>query len=122
MKQRCRDKNDPSYKHYGERGILICDRWNNYANFREDMGEPNGDESIERIDNSGPYSPENCRWATKKEQNRNTRKNVFVTFDGETKCIGEWAEITGIHIRALHTRIKRGWDIERAFNEPLRRW
>ena len=122
MKQQCQNKNNPSYKNYGGRGIYICDRWKDYANFRDDMGEPGESESIDRIDNDGPYSPENCRWTTNKEQNRNTRKNVLITFNGETRCIGEWAEITGIHLRALHARIKSGWPIEIAFTKPLRRW
>ncbi len=106
---------------YGGRGIKISDVWEGnplafvtwaLANgYREGL-------SIDRIDNDGPYSPENCRWANPKTQARNTRKRREITFRGETRCMAEWAEITGIPAQNIAVRLDRcGWSIERALTE-----
>lgn len=92
---------------YGGRGIVMCDRWiNSFPNFYEDMGDkPSPKHSLDRIDTNGPYSPENCRWATVHQQTRNKRNNVWITIDGETKIMEDWAMHFGIHAETFRQRI-----------------
>ena len=112
LKERCYNKNAKEYPGYGGRGIIVCERWlekpYGFRNFLEDMGKKPGPEySIDRIDNNGPYSPENCRWATAKEQanNRRVRRDTrFYAHDDETKTLKEWSEITGIPWSKLRCR------------------
>lgn len=118
MRQRCNSPSDAAFKDYGARGIAVCERWKDYANFAADMGEPPPGTSLDRIDNDGPYSPENCRWATKVEQARNKRTAKLITYNGETRSLVEWAEHLGIPRQRLHNRIYRGWPIERALTTP----
>lgn len=120
IRQRCYDQGCPAYKYYGGRGIVMCERWLDYANFVADMGEPPPQRSLDRIDNDGPYSPNNCRWATRTEQARNKRSAHLISFHGETRSLVEWAEYLGVSRNKLHNRIFRGWDIERALTQPYR--
>jgi hypothetical protein len=92
----------------------VCERWNEYENFLADMGEAPEEMSIERIDNELGYSPENCKWATAKEQANNRSGNVNVTYNGETKTVAQWAEIVGIERKTLEYRIRAGWEASRA--------
>lgn len=115
MKDRCFNKNAPNYKIYGKRGITICKRWEKFENFFTDMGKRPKGMSIDRINNNGNYEPENCQWATQKEQCRNTRKNRMLTFQGKTLCMAEWAERLGINYKCLWKRLNTGWSVERAF-------
>ena len=121
MKQRCYDQNLPQYKFYGARGISVCERWHDYANFIADMGEPPAEMSLDRIDNNGDYSPENCRWTDWKTQQRNKRNAHLITYQGETKSLAEWADHLGISRGKLHNRIFRGWDVHRAFTQTYRK-
>lgn len=120
MIQRCSNPKVDSYKYYGASGIKVCDRWNTFANFLADMGECPSGLSIDRIDSKNGYSPDNCRWASIITQARNTSRNRFYTHQGATRCLPEWAEITGINRAVLQSRITIGWSIERALTEPVR--
>lgn len=122
MKVRCLNPNDGRYKHYGARGIKICDRWlNSFDNFLSDMGpKPSAGHSIERIDVNGDYEPDNCKWATRNEQQNNTTQNRFIAYNGETLTLQQWSRRLGINHRTLHARLdKYGWLVERAFSTPV---
>ncbi len=124
IKSRCYNPNFAGYKNYGGRGITMCDRWlNSFENFYEDMGDkPSEDLSLDRIDNDGNYEPENCRWATSKQQNRNQSQSVFLTINGETKHVAEWCEISGIKHSVCKNRLWKGWSPEDAvFKKPRKR-
>lgn len=115
MKQRCYYKKHKHYADYGGRGIRVCDEWvNSFADFYEWANENGYNDSltIDRIDSNGDYSPENCRWATYRTQNNNTRSNHFLTLNDETHTIGEWSKITGLPRTTIYNRIKRGWTTE----------
>jgi hypothetical protein len=117
IRQRCNNPNDHKFKDYGGRGIKVCDRWSDFANFYEDMGsKPSKQHSIDRINVNGDYEQNNCRWATPKEQAQNTRANVSLTYKGETKCLSEWCAIKGISFIMLRHRIKHKWPEELLFS------
>lgn len=121
MKQRCGTSTRLDFKHYGGRGIRVCDRWlNNFGAFLADMGlRPSSHHSIDRIDNDGNYEPGNCRWATRSEQTRNTRSNIFLRCRDEWRTIAEWAEIGGVSHNLVRVRVlRRDWDVERAISTP----
>lgn len=120
MKQRCQNKNNTNYERYGWRGIKVCDEWESFEPFR-DWAFSNGYNdtlTIDRIDNNGNYCPENCRWATRYEQDRNKRSSKFVQIGNETKCICDWAKHFCIGSNTVYDRIKRGWSIEKALTTP----
>lgn len=118
LRHRCSNPNDAGWKNYGGRGIKVCERWEkSFEAFLEDMGRrPSDKHSIDRFpNNDGDYEPGNCRWATAKEQQRNTRRNYRVFYNGETKCIAEWADQYGVSQPILYTRlVKLGWPFEEA--------
>lgn len=121
MRRRCNNQRDKCFFNYGGRGIAVCDRWNkSFTNFISDMGpKPTKSHTIERVNNDGPYSPENCRWATRAEQMRNNRKTHFLTFEGKTMCLTDWAKEIGVKKCTLHLRLKTGWSIEQALTIPV---
>lgn len=117
MKKRCLNPSHDSYKDYGGRGITVCAEWANSFEAFRDWALANGyrdDLTLDRKENDGPYSPENCRWATLKQQNNNTRRNRMITFQGETRTLSQWAELTGIKFDKLRQRLNKGWSVERA--------
>jgi hypothetical protein len=119
---RCYDKKSARYYRYGGRGITVCDRWlgnGGFINFLEDIGKAPKDRQIDRINNDGNYEPENCRWATKKEQANNKSTNVFLTYSGITRTISGWAEQIGIKASCLYARKRCGWDDKRIIEVPL---
>jgi len=119
MLQRCSNPNNTAFDRYGGRGITVCDRWKSFENFFSDMGPRPANMSIDRIDNNKGYEPNNCRWATETEQQRNKTSSRLLTWDGQTLCVSEWAELLGVPSRRIISRLARGWDVERALTFPL---
>lgn len=122
MRARCRNPTTTKWTIYGGRGITVDPRWNDFATFLKDMGpRPSARHSIERRDGNLGYTPENCYWATITQQNRNTARNRFLTYEGETMTIAEWAERKGMSYGALSNRIKDGWSVVDALSIPVDR-
>jgi hypothetical protein len=114
MRARCDNKNNPSYPQYGGRGISYCPSWNSIKQFVKDVGKrPSKNHSLDRYpNNNGNYEPGNVRWATPKEQARNTRRNAILTDGINSYPISQWAEITGIHWGTIWSRInKQKWSV-----------
>lgn len=124
MHDRCYNSDSANYRYYGARGIVVCERWFEFQPFWDDMGQPPLDKwnqktcSIGRINNDGNYEPDNCRWETQAQQNRNTVRTKFLEYNGEIKSRIEWARQYNIGCRRLYERLKRGWTVERALNTP----
>lgn len=122
IRQRCYNPNNPKYNIYGARGIKMCDAWKENFSVFLDWATTSGYAqglSIDRINGDGDYCPENCRWATSKEQNRNLAKNINITFDGKTMCVSAWAELLNMNRATLNQRLKKGWPIEKALTTPV---
>lgn len=119
MRQRCENPKAQRYADYGARGIRVCDEWRRFENFLADMGDRPQGYSLDRIDNDGPYSKENCRWTISKVQNNNKRDSRVIEFRGEKRTLAEWADHLGLEWSSLRGRIDRyGWDLERALTTP----
>lgn len=124
MKERCNNHKRPFYKHYGGRGIKVCNEWSNDFQPFYDWSISNGYEkglTLDRKDNNKGYSPENCEWKTHKQQNRNTRRNKLITIGDQTKCVSEWAEESGVNVQTLFHRYKRGTRGEALLDKSDRR-
>ena len=124
MKSRVTNPNNTNYSDYGGRGITLFDAWMEFEPFYE-WAIKNGysDElTIDRIDNDKGYSPDNCRWVTRKEQDENRRCNHLITYKGETKTLSQWAEHFHIPYGTLRTRlVKYGWSVEKALETPVKK-
>ena len=121
MRTRCLNPESTHFTYYGGRGIQICEAWAKFENFLADMGERPEGSSLDRIDVDKGYSPENCRWATRIQQGRNTRHTTLIEFEGVKKPISEWAEQYGLVYNTLIARIHRlKWPIAKALQTPSR--
>lgn len=120
FKGRCLNEKSRDYSDYGGRGITICEEWHNPNNFFK-WALSNGyddDLTIDRIDNSKGYSPDNCRWITNAKQQRNKRSNVVIEYCGEKHCVAEWAEIINVKQKTIYERVKRGWSAKEIITTP----
>lgn len=116
--QRCYNKKHKSFKDYGGRGISVCERWNDFSLFWEDMKENYSDTlTIDRIDNNGNYCKENCRWTTQTEQSKNKRDNVYIEINGETKILNDWIKYYNINMSTYYKRIKSGMSPQEALTK-----
>lgn len=121
MLHRCDIPSNPAFHNYGGRGITVCESWRVFDHFRNDMGFAAPGMTLERKDNNGPYCPENCIWATRKQQNRNRRANRQITYQGETHCLIVWAEKLGMGESFLRRRMDvQGMTFEQAVQKPKR--
>lgn len=123
MKSRVFNQKKSRFDRYGGRGIKCCERWvSSFENFLQDMGlKPSPMHTLDRINNDGDYCPENCRWATKKQQARSRCSSRIIQHNGESKTLAEWAETAGMDLRSLWQRLKRGWDMEKSLKTSLHR-
>lgn len=121
MKSRCYRIKNTKYKSYGGRGISVCPEWvDSFDRFYEDMGKkPTPLHTIDRIDNDGDYTPDNCRWATRREQSRNTQRSRFLDYNGVKKNMEDWADEAGLTSGTLSKRLKLGWSMEKALTKPV---
>jgi hypothetical protein len=119
MLDRCSNPKCRQYADYGGRGIGVCESWRAFESFLADMGEAPPGLLLERIDNDGDYEPGNCRWATRTEQNSNTRQNVLLSHNGRTMTAAAWARELGCTGAALRARIRNGWSVEKALTLPF---
>lgn len=125
MTYRCHNPSCHIYYKYGAKGIAVCDEWREDKFKFFEWAISHGYKynlSIDRIDNSKGYSPDNCRWATSKQQSNNKTDNHYVTLNGETHTLTEWSEIVGLSSGAIYQRLKRGWTEEKAILTPQLRF
>lgn len=119
MMQRCNNPRSSAFDKYGGRGIRVCEQWRDFDAFYADMGpRPTPKHEIDRIDVNGHYEPANCRWATRKQQMNNTRVTTYLTHDGTTRSLHEWAELHRLNPVTLKVRLQRGWPVSLALTTP----
>lgn len=123
MHQRCKNPKAHAYKNYGGRGIIVCKRWESFENFYTDMKDAPKGLSLERIDNDKGYFPSNCKWATREEQQNNSRANIIIEYQNQRLTIAQWADKIGMGYDTLRHRIRVAhWSIERALTRKIGRW
>lgn len=122
IKTRCYNSKEPGYERYGGRGISMCDEWkDDFWKFQE-WALSSGyrpDLTIDRVNNDGEYSPQNCRWANVKQQSNNRSSNVILNCGGTQKTVAEWSEIVGIGKNIIYQRLRDGWSVEDALSIPV---
>jgi hypothetical protein len=119
MRKRCLSPTEPAFPRYGGRGIFVCPEWSDYSRFLADMGrKPSPKHSLDRINNDGPYSKANCRWATRRQQMNNQSKNRILVIDGETHTLTEWSRKTGVGTSTIKWRLSNGWNLKAAVMNP----
>lgn len=119
---RCTRKSHEDYARYGGRGISVCKRWFKFENFFSDMGKrPTSKHTLERINNDGNYTPNNCKWATRREQANNKRSSIFVEYKGVRMTLTQWASFLGFRRGFIQSRMLRGWSFKKAITEPSRK-
>ena len=123
MVERCHNPEHPAFARYGARGIRVCPRWRvSFGVFLTDMGEmPFPDAQIDRIDNARGYEPGNCRWVTRTQNMNNRTDNRYIEHDGEKLTLADWGRRTGIAPATIAQRIKKGWSVDRALTEPVKK-
>lgn len=120
MMQRCYYSKHVAYYRYGGKGIGVCKRWReSFLAFLLDMGKRPEGHTIERLNNAKGYSPKNCRWATRKEQNNNKGDTRYMEFQGQTLTMKGWAREKGINYASLAWRLSQGWTLEKALTTPI---
>ena len=120
MIDRCENEANKSYNTYGKKGIKVCEEWHDVSKFLK-WAKRNGyedDLTIDRIDSTKGYCPENCRWVNRKVQNNNTSRNHFLSYKGKTQTLAQWAEEININYACLKSRINMGWSVEKALTTP----
>ncbi len=120
MKGRCNNPKRNGYERYGGAGIKVCQRWmDSFENFVEDMGRCPDGHSIHRVDGTRGYEPKNCIWASQKDQARNKKSNINITFNGQTMCLADWGKLLGVRQNTLMYRITN-WGADKALSTPVR--
>ena len=122
MKKRCQNPKAKDFRHYGARGIRVCQEWQDFDSFKAWSLQHGYDDTktLDRMNNNVGYSPTNCRWISRKAQAYNRTTNVFYTVDGKTRTLKEWSRIYGIPDDVIIHRINEGWDVEKAITTPKR--
>lgn len=121
MRNRTATPSCSGYERYGGRKIKVCKRWlESFENFLADMGSKPEGMSLDRIDNNGNYSPDNCRWATRSEQMRNTRGNNLLTYGDRTQCVAAWIEESNVNPNTFRQRLRSGWSADKIFEPPVK--
>lgn len=118
MHERCGKQSHPDYKHYGARGIAVCEEWKDFENFLAAMGVRPSGKSLDRIDVGGNYTPTNCRWASATEQARNKSNTVKVQFRGGLMALADVCDLVGAEFNLVRSRVRSGWLLEKALYEP----
>ena len=124
MRQRCSKPNCSGWHKYGAKGIRVCDEWERSFEVFRDWAYSHGYDdtlTIDRIDPKGNYKPANCRWVTQKVQQNNRSNNIKLTYKGDTRSAIVWSEILNIPLRIIYDRYYRGWDVDRIFEQPIRK-